>query len=275
MTRHILLSFDAEEFDAPLEFGQLISVADQFEVSRLGLERVLAVVERVGVPCTFFTTANFAQHYPALVQALARRHEVASHGFYHSRFAPGDLLASRQALEQISGQKVVGFRRARMAATDLTLLAQAGYSYDSSANPIWLPGRYNHFFQKRTAHLVGAVLSIPASATPLFRFPLFWLSFKNFPPALIRAASRWVLAADGYLNLYFHPWEFADLSAFALPGYMKRVHGAALAKRLEEYLLWLKGRGRFMIMRDFDQWFRGGSGGSGGSGPAGQDHPGK
>jgi peptidoglycan/xylan/chitin deacetylase (PgdA/CDA1 family) len=140
MTRSLLLSFDVEEFDAPLEFGQDIGPAKQLEVSSAGLARVLELLGRLEVAATFFTTANYASHYPDQVRQMAQRHEIASHGVYHSRFEPGDLAASRAVLERVCGQSVVGFRRAKMAATDLRLVAQAGYLYDASENPIWLPG---------------------------------------------------------------------------------------------------------------------------------------
>jgi peptidoglycan/xylan/chitin deacetylase (PgdA/CDA1 family) len=263
MTRRVLLSFDVEEFDAPLEFGQEISAQTQFEVSSAGLARVLEVLDRMGVRATFFTTANYAQRYPEQIKRIAQGHEIASHGFYHSRFEPGDLAASRAALERISGQSVVGFRRARMAATDLKLLAAAGYRYDASENPIWLPGRYNNFFKSRRAHLTDGVVCIPASATPLIRLPLFWLSFKNLPMPLIRAATRWTLTADGYVSLYFHPWEFVDLGMYALPGYMKRCDGEDLLRRLERYLRWLKGGAEFTMMRDFERGVRDGLRGQG------------
>ena len=71
---------------------------------------------------------------------------------------------------------------------------------------------------------------MPASVTPLLRLPLFWLSFKNLPGWLIRPASAWTLRADGYLVLYFHPWEFADLSPYPLPRYVRRVHGVSLVR---------------------------------------------
>jgi hypothetical protein len=97
----------------------------------------------------------------------------------------------------------------------------------------------------------------------LLRLPLFWLSFKNLPTPLIRGATRWTLAADGYVSLYFHPWEFADLRPFALPGYMKRRHGDELLSRLARYLRWLQGRGEFTMIRDFERRIRDGSGGAG------------
>ena len=43
---------------------------------------------------------------------------------------------------------------------------------------------------------------------------------------------------DGYLNVYFHPWEFADLSApeVKLPSYIVRNSGIALINRLGDVI---------------------------------------
>jgi hypothetical protein len=59
-------------------------------------------------------------------------------------------------------------------------IEKAGYEYNSSMNPTYLPGRYNNFFKTRTRYYSNNLLNIPISVTPLIRFPLFWLSFKTF-----------------------------------------------------------------------------------------------
>ncbi len=256
MGRPILLSFDVEEFDTPSEYGQNLSESDQVRVSAEGLDRVVDLLDRLDVRATFFTTANYGLHQPACIRQVAVRHEVASHGFNHGTFGEEDPARSKIALEGITGTRVSGFRRPRMAATDASLLRQAGYSYDSSENPTWIPGRYNNLFKRRTAYLTDGLLAIPASVTPLIRFPLFWLSFKNFPLAMIQRASSRVLEADGYLNVYYHPWEFVDLGSFKLPGYIRRIDGTALLARLDAYLRWLKTQGQFMTFGEFDAWFR-------------------
>jgi peptidoglycan/xylan/chitin deacetylase (PgdA/CDA1 family) len=258
--KRILLSFDVEEFDVPLEFGQAIPEDEQFRVSRQGLADILELLDRTGVVATFFTTANFAMHHPDLVRQIAARHEVASHGYVHGTFTEADLARSKAELERITGQPVVGFRRAKMAATGAQPILNAGYRYNSSENPTWIPGRYNGFFDSRRPYFSGDLLNIPASVTPLVRFPLFWLSFKNFPLLAIKAASGWTLYADGCLNLYFHPWEFTNLSGYRLPRYIKRIDGRALTVRLEKYLHWLEGRGerraQFITFREYDAYYR-------------------
>jgi peptidoglycan/xylan/chitin deacetylase (PgdA/CDA1 family) len=102
MEKLILLSFDVEEFDVPLEYGQAIAESQQFRVSMQGLELVLALLERLQVRATFFVTANFALHHPSTILAMAQHHEVASHGFYHSSFQMADLARSKQTLETIT-----------------------------------------------------------------------------------------------------------------------------------------------------------------------------
>ncbi len=251
MTPAILLSFDLEEFDAPLEYGQTIAESEQMDVCRRGMEALAPLLQEHGARSTLFTTAHFALHHESLIRELALTHEIASHGFYHSQFELADLASSKTALEGITGQPVTGFRRARLAPTDPAAVADAGYRYNSSENPIWLPGRYNHFFDPRTAYFVNQLLHIPASASPIIRFPLFWLAFKNAPLSLIKSMSRWTLRHDGYLCLYFHPWEFVDLSRYRLPSYVRRHSGPRMLDRLDSYLRDLSRVGRFITTGEF------------------------
>ena len=48
------------------------------------------------------------------------------------------------------------------------------------------------------------------------------------------------LKKDGYLSLYFHPWEFCDLSSYQLPKYVKRIDNNQLLERLEHLILALQ-----------------------------------
>jgi peptidoglycan/xylan/chitin deacetylase (PgdA/CDA1 family) len=245
-SRLACLSFDVEPFDIPLEYGHQISVDRQYEIGRRGLRRVMALLEEVEARATFFITAEFALRFPDMVRQIAASqlgHEIASHGYTHGDLEPGHLELSRKTLEDISGRPVVGFRRARMAETDPAAIAAAGYLYNASENPIWLPGRYNHFFSPRKPRLVqtsaGKLVQIPASATPVLRIPLFWLAFKNLPIRLIWPATSRVLKADRSMNTYFHPWEFMKLNGFGLPRIVRRIDGARMIRRVGYYALWL------------------------------------
>jgi len=248
MPNRVALSFDVEEFDLPLEYGVQIERAEQFRVGAEGLTVVLDMLDSLGATATFFTTGVFAKEFPELIRRAATRHEIASHGMRHSSFATPDLLESRIVLEEISGLRVTGFRMARMAPVDRTAIREAGYRYNASENPIWLPGRYNKFFAPRRPYVRDGIVQIPAGTSPLIRWPLFWLAFKNAPITASKFATTWALASDGETNLYFHPWEFAALDRFAVPGFIRRPDGAAMRDKVAGYVRWLMKRAELVTM---------------------------
>lgn len=186
----ILLSFDIEEFDAPLEHGVELPFEEQMRTSVEGTRKILACLARHRVKATFFCTANFALHAKDLILDIQKGgHEIASHGFYHSSFETADLRKSKEALEELTGQPVNGFRMARMMPVEEEEIHKAGYLYNSSLNPTCIPGRYNHLGQPRTYFMKDGVLQLPASVTPIVRFPLFWLAYHNLPATLYRKVS--------------------------------------------------------------------------------------
>ncbi len=246
-----LLSFDVEEFDAPLDRGVDVPPEAQLRIGGAGFARLLDLLDEMDVTATLFITANLALTHPALVKRAALRHEVGSHGFWHRTLEEADLAASRRALRELSGQEVLGFRRARLQPTETGAILAAGYRWDSSENPIWLPGRYNNLRKPRRLYRRGELVELPVSAAPITRFPLFWLAMKNAPMALIRAASAACLRHDGYLNVFWHPWEFLDLSDSGLPRYMRSPDGEAMCERLRRYVAWLRPRASFQSISDF------------------------
>lgn len=257
--RLALISFDTEEFDIPLEYGVNLPKAEQMRIGAMGLEKLIPVLERHGVRATFFVTASFAQEHETLVRPLAHarltdgayRHEIASHGLTHAPPVVSDLSASRDVLQNQFGRPITGFRAARLKEMPPLEVARAGYTYNASENPIWLPGRYNRFFSARRAYVLEPepgrpLVHIPASATPLVRIPLFWLALKNLPEPLVRLAARWVLSADGVLNTYAHPWEYAEISTgYGLPRVVAGRSGEHLLDRLDRFLGFLRTRSRF------------------------------
>jgi peptidoglycan/xylan/chitin deacetylase (PgdA/CDA1 family) len=80
------------------------------EVGKRGLDAITPILNDAAISTTLFTTANFAVHFPAEIKALAAKHEIASHTYYHSTFDVADLLSSKLKLEEISGKEVVGLR---------------------------------------------------------------------------------------------------------------------------------------------------------------------
>ena len=251
MTPIILLSFDVEEFDMPLEYNFNITTETQMEIGKKGVDNLMPILNDQNYTATLFTTANFANHYPDNIKSLSAKHEIASHTFYHSNYTTDHLLASRIRLEEIIQKPVKGLRMPRMRQVPVADIKEAGYSYDASIHPTWLPGRYNNFHLPRTNYIEQGLIRVPASVSPNFRIPLFWLSFKNFPYALYLNLALQTLRKDGYLSLYFHPWEFTNINAYGLPAYTTRGSDKELLDKLHQLLCDLKKQAEFCTMSDF------------------------
>lgn len=236
----ILLSFDIEEFDMPFEYGRNISFENQIAVSEKGTEIILDLLQKHQIKATFFSTVVFAKKVPHLIKRISNEgHELASHTYYHSNFEVAHLKQSKDALEALSNLEVVGFRMPRMYPVDEREIEKAGYLYNSSINPTFLPGRYNHLDKPRTYFKLHNVWQIPASVSPLIRFPLFWLSFHNLPLSIYKFLAKWTFKNDGYLNIYFHPWEFTPLNNKAIynfPKYVSKNSGEAMKERLNSFI---------------------------------------
>ena len=98
---------------------------------------------------TFFILGWIAERYPKLVNEIhSRGHEIASHGYGHKVIYQQsqeefreDIRKSKQILEDLTGERVIGYRAPTYSITDKTLwalyiLREEDYLYDSSVFPI-------------------------------------------------------------------------------------------------------------------------------------------
>jgi len=241
----IYLSFDIEEFDMPKEYGYDIAFERQIAISREGLTAILDLLKKHQMRATFFSTVVFAQQVPDLINRLIEEgHELASHTCYHSDFENEHLKHSKEALEQQFGVTVEGLRMPRMLEVSAEEVKKAGYRYNSSVNPTFLPGRYNKLHVPKRFFNENGLWQIPA-AVSWFRFPLFWLSFHNLPLWLYRFLLKRSVKSIGYAALYFHPWEFTDLhqKEFNFPAYVMRNSGEKMIARFDSLLTFIKQQG--------------------------------
>lgn len=247
--RSLVLTFDTEEFDLPTEFGLTISHQDQIRIGREGTLRVLAMLERKGLNATFFTTGKFAVECKDIfLNSSFDNHELAMHGAAHNHHyttmdadeALRVIKDSKLQMENVTGRTIVGFRAPRFEKPALSVIKEAGFLYDSSLHPTYVPGRYNHFFKNRKPHVVDGIRVFPLSVSPLWRAPLSWIWFRNMPLMYSKGNARMVSMSDDCLHLYFHPWEFVDLSAWKgkISSSIIRGTGLAFEKKVEEFIDW-------------------------------------
>jgi peptidoglycan-N-acetylglucosamine deacetylase len=229
----VCLTFDFDAFSIWMSTFKQVTPAglSRGEYSgRVGIVRVLEMLERHGVPATFFVPAHTASTYPDIVSALpAAGHEVANHGFQHESPVGLDvreeeelLLRSRDVLEKICRVRPVGYRS---PAWDLSehsteLLEKHGYRYDSSM----MADDFTPYFIRRGDLLdddryqfgtQSKLIEFPV-AWELDDFPYFHHSVKLKLPSLRRAADVYDIWADefdycdqkvdgGVFNLTCHP----------------------------------------------------------------------
>ncbi|GGQ04664.1 polysaccharide deacetylase [Streptosporangium pseudovulgare] len=140
----VALSFDSDHETIPLREGETRpGKLSQGEYgARAGAPRVLRLLDRHGIPASFFMPAVSALLHPGEVRDyVAAGHEVAMHGWIHERnmlLDPADEreLAFRAAdtLERLSGTRPVGIRTPSWDFSDHTLAItrELGLVYDSS-----------------------------------------------------------------------------------------------------------------------------------------------
>jgi peptidoglycan/xylan/chitin deacetylase (PgdA/CDA1 family) len=140
----VTLTFDnfGESLDL-LRYGHAGgALADGVYAPRRGVERVLEMLERRGVPATFFVEGWNAGKYASLAREIAARgHEVGAHGWMHEAWDKLPLERERDLIErttatlgEVLGRPPAGWRSPGGLTTTATLalLRDAGYGYDSS-----------------------------------------------------------------------------------------------------------------------------------------------
>ena len=251
-----LLSFDVEEFDFPFEYGGHPTMEEQISTSRSGLNKLIPVLKKYNAKSTMYCTGFFASAQPEIIKEISSFHEIASHNYYHSSHTTGDLTSSREILEKFSEKKVIGFRMPRMAAVSDQDLLNAGYTYNASICPTYLPGRYDCRHVPRTLFKNNNLIQFPTSVSVKYRIPLFWIAFHNLPLWFFFFLCKRVVKNDGYVHLYFHPWEFTDYTKInngaRYPFYLHRNNGAKMLKRFEMLLEFFRNEGfKFQTTGDF------------------------
>jgi len=228
--RH-MLSFDVEEYFHCEAFRAAIGQQRYRQwPSRIDgqMAGVLELLGEADVRATFFVLGKVAKSHPQLVRdILAGGHEVACHGHDHemiARLGPlgfrQDTLAAKALLEDLTSASVLGYRAAtfglvRRTAWAIDILAELGFAYDSSVQPI-RHDRYGVPDAPQQAHwAVGAggarILEIPPMTHRLvgLNIPLGGGGYFRLMPVavVVRVLREWARQGRSAM-LYLHPWEF-------------------------------------------------------------------
>jgi hypothetical protein len=260
MMKKLLVTYDVEEFDWRLGGGRPLPREQQTEITADGLRKLLPYHERHNVPATFFVTGVFAEAEPTLLRDLAGAgHEVAVHGLEHRddyanlepSIAIDRLKRAKQMVESASGQPAVGMRTPRLRSCLAFVIRDAGFSYDASPHPTWIPHRYFGLHFPRTPWRKDGITKVPISVLPFIRMPVSWMWFQFAGPRLGLMGARLAVFGAPYLHLYFHPWEAVSLKPYGAPPPFSRHTGQPFLEGLDGLLSWSQGRFDASTIRGF------------------------
>lgn len=209
--------------------------------------RVLDLLDEAGTRATFFVLGMVAEAHPDLVREVRRRgHEIGSHSHAHRlvhALSPGelrdDLKRSKAFLEDLTGDRVVGFRAPEFSVKRLdspcfAVLREVGFEYDSSVFPLpgsryGIPDAPTHPFSIDTP--AGAIREFPlATWRTLGRtVPVAGGTYYRVLPLAVLRHALHERNTPGQVNvLYFHPYEFTRglllLSGLTLRERMSLAH---------------------------------------------------
>ena len=243
------LTVDVEEYFQVAAFERTIE-RGQWEQSDSRVEystgKVLDLFASRGVRGTFFVLGWIAERHPNLVrQIVAEGHELASHGYDHTRIHQftaeqfrADVVRTKGILEELGGVQVLGYRAPSYSINGknlwaLDVLQETGHVYSSSIYPIrhdlyGMPEAPRFPFRFRA----DGILEIPVTTVSLAGRNLPCGGggyFRLLPYSVFKWALKRVNEVDRRSGLfYFHPWEVDP----AQP----RVEGAPLKSRFRHYL---------------------------------------
>jgi peptidoglycan/xylan/chitin deacetylase (PgdA/CDA1 family) len=163
------------------------SAISRGEFGAVGCERTLRLLDREGLPATFFVTGHTADTYPHLVRAIAAAgHEIGHHGYLHENPLALEtpeqerdvLLKGLDALDRAAGVRPLGYRSPSWDNSPWTveLLLEQGFRYESSLmgndyTPYWC--RTGDVIQPDGPYLFGRDVD-------LVEMPVSW-SLDDFP----------------------------------------------------------------------------------------------
>lgn len=188
----------------------------------------MTLFEEKNVKATFFTLGWVANEHPEMIRKIVDSgHEIASHGLMHrmvTKLTPEefekDLSESIKILEDISGQKVLGFRAPTFSIVERTfwaweIMLKLGLAYDSSVYPIW-HDRYGVPNAPRSVYTAFEKNGVNLTEFPMSTMKVFGKNvpfggggyLRIFPNWFTKMGIKSVNKEGMPAIMYMHPWEF-------------------------------------------------------------------
>lgn len=271
------LTIDVEDYFQVNAFARYIRRED-WDSYPLRVEgntrRILEMLDEFSVKGTFFVLGWIAERLPSLVREIKKQgHEIACHGYGHELIyciGPDlfrrDIRRAKELLEDISGERIYGYRAPSYSITKhslwaLDILIEEGFCYDSSIFPV-IHDTYGIPDSPRFPHLIkresGSIMEFPLTTCPIhfgkkeFRLPIAGGGYLRLLPAcVIRKGIHTINHNEGQPAVfYFHPWEIDPRQPRIKAGLKSRFRHYLNLETTERKLREIIGALPFGTMRD-------------------------
>jgi polysaccharide deacetylase family protein (PEP-CTERM system associated) len=249
-------------FTVDVEDGISLAMLHDFGVESPQTERVVAytrtilnLLEENQTKGTFFVLGKVAEVFPFLITEIADAgHELGVHGYHHFPFfkmsremAFEEISSAKKLIEDISGVEVLGHRAPAFSITPetewgLDVIAEAGFTYDSSIMPIdgkrygW-PG-YNRDMCKITTPSGDELIEVPMSVSKILgkELPVCGGGYLRLYPYSLTKWSFEKISRERPVILYMHPYE---LDTERYPHYyFEQLNKVSFKKKLRMKSMW-------------------------------------
>ncbi len=215
--------FQVSAFEAHIAKSQWDELPHRVENNT---HKILDLFARHQVKATFFTLGWVAERYPSLIRRIvAEGHELASHGYEHIRVTEqtpeqfrADIKKTKQILEDLGGQAIMGYRAASYSIVAknlwaLQILEEEGHLYSSSIYPVkhdlyGIPEAPRFAF---TPENTQKLLEVPITTLKILDKNLPCGGggfFRLYPYQFSKWAYQYINAVEKQPGIfYFHPWE--------------------------------------------------------------------
>ncbi|MFX1375922.1 MAG: polysaccharide deacetylase family protein [Promethearchaeota archaeon] len=222
----VALTFDIER-DIP-------NVLDSYFGVKVGLSKILALLDKFSLKCTFFCTGTVVKKFPEYIRSIEDKgHEIACHGLNHERLNKltfnecQELIAYNRNIlkETCQNSEIIGFRAPYLKPPKFlfAILHKLGFKYDSS-----IKSRKNPKLYKTYSYKIQEFTPLNIS----LRLPIGYFFLKN------------LILKKEIIILYFHPSEVIDIKSLMLNENFK-------GKLFKDYLIrpdrWIKTGDSFLI----------------------------
>jgi polysaccharide deacetylase family protein (PEP-CTERM system associated) len=226
------------------------------------VDKVLGILDEEDTKATFFCLGWIAERFSGLIKKIHKEgHEIASHGYSHDvvynlrrdEFS-SDLIKSKDLLENIIGEKVIGYRAPNFSITDwaIDILIEHGFVYDSSLFPTMVNARYGKlinydiqdkpclelkegFYEVLLSYISIVGKNLPWAGGGYFRLTPYWFFKKGV---------EHILKKKDFVSIYVHPWEFDPTQP--------RIKNIKLQYRFRHYINLKRTESKFaLLLKDF------------------------